>query len=405
MGVPDFASWRLTSPLPPMASYVGAPSYAASLARTSTEEKSVVSSTGAQADARDLPVLDAADRGDHVEVPIHDLHMPYEHWMPWTAERPGHNAYPSTKSSVRERPDSIADAGIPEGWMMHIHPNGSIYYEKKDDKITSNFDLRRTAQEHDYFVKKLKTSRAYDYRQDHWWVNLTRRDGETGFIWIDHTTMSASTLNQDPSDFKRDMDRDDIVSRLERHGRYWTYVQGHPNHFGDLPNSAYREAYDALSWCYADRLLFKHTNATFSKEDSKDLLEMLDRMQKERGPSPLRNWFVASTLRAIVSDRQGTHYGQHDAPKYRQREADDMIGTFEDLAWPMKLLYYGLGIVLFLGIPHTYFRRIQDVDRTRFNDGVNAMRWKAFLRSLLKEWSDSNLLATVLISYAMHTLR
>lgn len=46
-----------------------------------------------------------------------------------------------------------------------------------------------------------------------------------------------------------------------------------------MPAEAWQDAHDALSWCYADRLLFKHTNATFSKDDSKDLLEMLDRLK------------------------------------------------------------------------------------------------------------------------------
>lgn len=74
-----------------------------------------------------------------------------------------------------------------------------------------------------------------------------------------------------------------------------------------------------------------------------------------------------------------------------------MVGSFEEFTAPIKVLYYGLGLPVFLGMPHTYFRRIQDVDRTRFHDGVNAMRWKIFVRSLLKEWSDSNLLVSVVL--------
>lgn len=72
---------------------------------------------------------------------------------------------------------------------------------------------------------------------------------------------------------------------LKGQARYWEYVQGHPNHLRKLPDGAWQQAHDALSWCYADRLLFKHTNATFSKEDSKELLEMLERLEKsESGP-------------------------------------------------------------------------------------------------------------------------
>lgn len=96
---------------------------------------------------------------------------------------------------------------------MHIHPNGSIYYENADYKLTSNFDLRRTPREHEYFLDKLRSSPAYDEREDHWEANLTRRDDTNGYIWVDHAARAASELNQHPVAFAADMRREDIGAR------------------------------------------------------------------------------------------------------------------------------------------------------------------------------------------------
>lgn len=364
----------------------------------STSEKESANTAG----PAPVPKLSRSETLEHdAKVEVHFQGLNDIPCMPWAAPTPGQTAFPSL-TSLPEIPE---DAGaprtpLPPGWKIHIHPNGSIYYFNEAYKLTSNFELRNTAASHDRFLELLRDTPAYDEREDHWEVNLTRRGHVSGYIWIDHTKMSASELNQHPTLFSEDIEKDDITSKLAREERYWTYIQGHPNHVKRLPTSVWQEAYEALSWCYADRLLFKHTNATFSKDDSKDLLEMLERL-KGGDSVALRNWILASVLRAIAADRQGTHYGQHDAPKVREREVDDIVGNYESRSLPMELAYYGLGVFMFLGIPHTYFRRIQDVDRTRFKDGVNSLRWKAFIQALLKEWSDSNLLATVLIS-SMH---
>lgn len=57
----------------------------------------------------------------------------------------------------------------------------------------------------------------------------------------------------------------------------------------------------------------------------------------------------------------------------------------------MATLRYTVGSLLCLGIPHTYFGRIQRVDRTRFEDGVSTERWRSFISGLVKEWQDSSL--------------
>jgi len=83
----------------------------------------------------------------------------------------------------------------------------------------------------------------------------------------------------------------------------------------------------------------------------------------------------------------------------------------------MNILYY-IGGSIFLGVNSSYLGRIEAVNRP---EGVNTVRWRAFLAALVTEWRDCNLLVraqsvapemfsrslqgTVLIAYALVILR
>ncbi|KAG8729714.1 hypothetical protein FRC12_020775 [Ceratobasidium sp. 428] len=112
----------------------------------------------------------------------------------------------------------------------------------------------------------------------------------------------------------------------------------------------------------------------------------------------LKTWYCASILRAICKDRLASHYGQNDAREVRRRERVEDV----ELSLPFgsvwdKFAWHTIALVS-LGAPLGYLKRIHNVDRTQIGDGVNTLRWRAFLKSLCKEWTDSNLLATVLVS-------
>ncbi|EJD35352.1 hypothetical protein AURDEDRAFT_175556 [Auricularia subglabra TFB-10046 SS5] len=112
---------------------------------------------------------------------------------------------------------------------------------------------------------------------------------------------------------------------------------------------------------------------------------------------PVQNWFIACILRAIYTDRSMTSYGTSYASELQRREQEETPHLFEEHTWFIAAVYYA-GSVLFLGAPYVYFIRIQSVDRTRFGDGVSTERWHSFVSALVKEWRDSNLVATVLLA-------
>ena len=63
--------------------------------------------------------------------------------------------------------------------------------------------------------------------------------------------------------------------------RYWAFIQNYPDHCV-VDGLSWIKAFDALTWSYTDRLLFGQSNATFSKNDSKELLDVLTSLRRLR---------------------------------------------------------------------------------------------------------------------------
>ena len=64
---------------------------------------------------------------------------------------------------------------------------------------------------------------------------------------------------------------------LDHLEEYWAHAAQYPNHVILDEESGY-EAHDALMYCYSDRALFKRSNATWSLDDTKELLAIYDRL-------------------------------------------------------------------------------------------------------------------------------
>ena len=97
---------------------------------------------------------------------------------------------------------------------------------------------------------------------------------------------------------------------------------------------------------------------------------------------------------ASVNDKIWTHWGQPDSaalyPPQNESERRSPLGVSKAF-----LLY--LGGLVFFGMPRSYVRRIEYVHRA---EGVNTMRWQAFLATLISEWRDTSLLVRRLSRFA-----
>lgn len=233
---------------------------------------------------------------------------------------------------------------------------------------------------------------------------------------------------------------------LHMEERYWEFLQAHPCH-RQAPVGASMHVEDVLTWSCTDQTLFNTSSSSFTKEQSQELLSTLrslpDPELRPDGTSPsssqskkrthslsertksyaraVRTWLVSAISRQIgmtssfvdsvrcllttssslARDRIEMHYGRPSARAFREKERQNELTHLSDLALhgSSYTIFFIFSSILLFGTPTSYLRRIMDVDRRRFDSGVNQTRWRLFLQGLLKDWTDSNLLATVLIAY------
>ncbi|KAF8597191.1 hypothetical protein BDV93DRAFT_499869 [Ceratobasidium sp. AG-I] len=288
-------------------------------------------------------------------------------------------------------------------WEEYIHPNGSLYWACSTDLVRVVSDIQPPLSKiHPGALSIISGLMAAigeipqinDYQD---WEIYT--DG-LSCVYIHHASRSVSETAQSLEEFKEQIgshqEKQDIKTKLRLEAAYWADMQAHPNH-RDLPEGALDDATEALVWCHADRVLFRTSNAPFSKEDAQEMTDLIKTITDLKRPT-LKTWYCAAVMRAISENRLASHYGQNDAREVRRRErSEDLSVTLPFSSWLHRIVWYFIALAS-LGTPFGYLKRINTVDRTTIGDGVNTLRWRTFLKSLCKDWQDSNLLATVLVS-------
>jgi hypothetical protein len=96
----------------------------------------------------------------------------------------------------------------------------------------------------------------------------------------------------------------------------------------------------------------------------------------------------------IASSRRATEFGRVEAAQRRREERIPAYNRYRDHETLGYFIRHALWYLLWFGMPQSYLKRMLDVDRTWANAGVNRTRWRNFLKTLVKEWSDSNLLVS-----------
>lgn len=66
------------------------------------------------------------------------------------------------------------------------------------------------------------------------------------------------------------------------------------------------------------------------------------------------------------------------------------VATQEDSAAP--LVFNLANFVPFFGTANLYLGRLRTLKRTQAGDTIDTARWRVYVKTLTKEWSDSNLL-------------
>ncbi|KZS88829.1 hypothetical protein SISNIDRAFT_489856 [Sistotremastrum niveocremeum HHB9708] len=233
-----------------------------------------------------------------------------------------------------------------------------------------------------------------------------------GHQWINHIHEMGSDYRQPLSEFLDEVKENDgkTVPDLELRKRYWNFLQKYPCHH-DLPENAERHVEDVLSWCLADQVLFGTITPSFSEEKSQRLLEILKSLpelperifpdEKWASARAIRVWYISAIAGTITSDRIATGYGTAEARAFRDAAKLTNVTefTYEDLESSGDWMFFVVSYAIFFGIPISRLKQIMDVGQRELQTGgITEARWRSFLESRLKDWSDSNLLATVMIA-------
>ncbi|KZV87581.1 hypothetical protein EXIGLDRAFT_773497 [Exidia glandulosa HHB12029] len=191
-------------------------------------------------------------------------------------EYAGQIAYPSQQTPPHERTfpaNTLWSYFAERGWDELVHPNGVLYYHHRSMNVTTTANLREIdGWDPLVFLAQLASRTSLPEtgaRISNGYEVLVELDGIT---WINHNRQAASELNEDFLTFRLRQNSSSYDPSLS--AEYWSFVQRCPCHVG-LSKSSWTEAYTALTWAYADRLLFGVSNASFSKDDSKELLQIL----------------------------------------------------------------------------------------------------------------------------------
>jgi len=192
---------------------------------------------------------------------------------------------------------------------------------------------------------------------------------------------------------------------------YWEYIIGHPCH-APLEKYAEEDAMAALAWYGQDRMLHPQDSIVpFSTELSKELLELLNTMSEKEAFSGTRNGYikthlVASILERVAGERLRQHYGQEDARNFLKRSFKMRYKDFDEPhPWYFNILLSFCMTGLCLGAPYAYLRHINEF----FMSGVGRTdtiteRWQSFVEENVVDWTNTNLVSTVLVSASVALL-
>lgn len=323
---------------------------------------------------------------------------------------------------------------LPDGWKYYIHPKGWVYYYNATRRLVTDYRMEyRLGQQE--FEHALKETEAFGYLPHQLpthceiWIDFKLQDGRSvpEKLFVDHAKRRI-TLNAPPHrrrystvpDPERLPDTDegtwaddeiDVWQQLLYEQAYWEYIMDHPCHV-PLSKDAEEDAFAALAWFNQDRLMHAEDSIVpYSTQLSKDLLDLLSIMSEKDFFNGTRSGYiktrlVACILERVAGERLRTHYGQEDARTHLKRSFKRRHKDFEEPhRFGLNHVLHFIMTVLCLGAPYAYLRHINEF----FMPGIGRTdtiteRWTMFVENNVADWTNTNLVSTVLVSASVAML-
>ncbi|KAJ7047498.1 hypothetical protein C8F04DRAFT_1059072 [Mycena alexandri] len=301
----------------------------------------------------------------------------------------------------------VAENHVPKDWLLHVHPQGWIYFYNPSLKIVIDQDVR-ILEVYEIVQKAIQLNPSDADSQEmetHMQVTQELQASGAGVgvlsLVIDHLNCIASYEWEDVKCFE-DLQTDlRVLNRRRR--LYWNYLWNHPSHVL-LPSRALPEARDALLWYTTDNLISgKRSVVPFSKAECDGLGKVLkDLSDPSYDSSSAKTVFVSWFLREVCSFRDSEQYGTL-TPKQSValRQELKSKNSSPNIARPPAAILPLLNVLIrifFFGIPLIYLSHVRKSSEYRGRLANVQQNWEHYIERLVREYAHFLLISTVLLS-------
>ncbi|KAJ6516023.1 hypothetical protein C8R45DRAFT_958497 [Mycena sanguinolenta] len=301
----------------------------------------------------------------------------------------------------------VADSSVPEGWVLHAHPQGWLYFTNPALQIVTDQDVRlpEICEMLDK-VTQFPLNKA-DGIELHLQVAKELRGAAEGrgvgalSLAINHLHCVAS---YDLEEVTTGVDslQADLRTLNRRQRLYWNFLWNHPSH-APLPSTALDSARDALIWYITDNLISGQRSVVpFSKAECDDLGKVLKELADTcYDNSPARTVFVAWFLREVCSFRDSQDYGSRTLKQSEAFRHESKSSLSPSISRPPIFLLPLINVVIrviFLGIPLIYLTHVRKSSEYRGRLANIQQNWENYIERLVREYAHVLLISTVLLS-------
>ncbi|KAI0064299.1 hypothetical protein BV25DRAFT_1914504 [Artomyces pyxidatus] len=293
------------------------------------------------------------------------------------------------------------ESRLPSGWKKYVHLDGSLYYRHDGMGLITPTEINEVGSAE--LMKRVWSSGLTEKLPGDWELVATEFSpdrvlgadiyfscGNRQEIWMCFEECGCPKPFHEPS--RCPTPRQEL--RKEPKYRFWDHVAAYPMHLVSLPPYWEGEFIKALTHGANERILDERkTMFPFTDEQARRFIQVYHdlrsapKSQGQLSTVPALAWHVARVMAKIEAVRERYHYGTKEARLYR------------DIAIPSPTLRTkaidGLLSGLMFGAHKMYRERLE---QTRPKGYVYLPDFQELMRSLLVEWSDANLLATVFVS-------
>ncbi|CAE6517873.1 unnamed protein product, partial [Rhizoctonia solani] len=317
------------------------------------------------------------------------------------------------------------DTKFPPGWTFHslvapavqlatLQSNGSLssissvdtidrlpgYFYYAEHRITTNLDVAHREDILLTLLEDIRTQNTDEFTE----VVAIPYDGLGG----DDEREKGYTLYR-ADHFSRTFSRSGLESKAyfggvedptwAEHYSKWVHLIGrNPDSHLFLP-SAQPKKYNCLGRKIAQQVVWDHQNGHISKIDVQNAFSMaectslLSALQKRRVTDKQCQKIIKTVINRSLAAKQFKQPPLH--PTFSASHAEGAGGPIVILAVAVTFFIWGGPM---LGIPSAYFRRMRTV-AARADKGVYLPHlWSTFIKGLLKEWNDLNIVLALVLS-------